>query len=469
MKPLLKILLLFFALRSSGQSKYCKENFLFVKKYIEENSASFKDNINKKNKSAYNQFSTNLLNKIPSNCDTCDCAKLIETLLKYFKDNHLSVNKKTKIFNENNDYELNEFFKTKEFVETEKISLDSNYLQNLYAKKLTEIEGIYIENGSDYYKVALINIGNSNIYKGIIIETKTRFWQVGQVKFEITLNSDTTFITKRYDKFHKKLIENGSFSNSNLIGLNYRKYNAEKAKPKYFEFKLLNDSICYLQLKSFSGNLFNDLDTFYKSISTIIKSKPYLVIDIRNNGGGSDACYTYLRQFFYTNPLKTDKVDILATSENIKNYEKNYAMMLADSAKFGIEALNEQQRQIQKMKKSKLHNFVNIQTEHQIILDSVLSYPKKVAILFNNQTASTAEDLIFDATQSKKVLTIGENSGGFTGYGNVIDIDIPNSDLTLSYTTIRYRKQRIFDGIGFTPHIKRDTKQDILTILQGIF
>ena len=469
MRLYITILLLILTLSSVAQNSNCRDNFFSIKKYIESNSASFSDNVNKENGERYNNFCANIVKQIPANCENCNCITFIETYLKYFKDNHLSISKKTKQFNENDSTDLNDFFKSENFLETEKIVLDSSYLQNLYLKNTKEIEGIYIENGSDYYKVAVVKINNSNNYKGVIIDSKTQCWKKGQVKFEFTLNSDTTFTSKLLNKLHQPITEDGFIKNSNLNGLNYRKYNSEKRTSKSYEFVQLNDNICYLKLSSFNGYLFKELDSFYKANTKFIKSKPYLIIDIRNNGGGSDACYANLRQFFYTNPIKTDIVDIFATPDNIKVYEKNLVMMLADSANFGFDAIKEQRSQIKKMKKSKPYKFVNIETEHNIFLDSVTFYPKKVAIVFNRQSASTAEDLIFEVLQSKKVITIGENSGGYTGYGNVCDIEIPNSNLTLSYTTIRYRKQRKYDGIGFTPKIKVDTNKDIISIIQGIF
>ena len=82
----------------------------------------------------------------------------------------------------------------------------------------------------------------------------------------------------------------------------------------------------------------------------------------------------------------------------------------------------------------------------------VKGYPQKVALLYNRNSASSCEAFIFDAQFSKKVITVGENSGGYTGYGNVMSITTPCGN-TLSWTTTRYPKQRQYDFTGIPRNI----------------
>ena len=48
----------------------------------------------------------------------------------------------------------------------------------------------------------------------------------------------------------------------------------------------------------------------------LILKTPNLIIDIRNNGGGSDRSYTELLPILYTNPIRKVGVELLSTSLN---------------------------------------------------------------------------------------------------------------------------------------------------------
>ena len=65
------------------------------------------------------------------------------------------------------------------------------------------------------------------------------------------------------------------------------------------EYKTLNDSTSYLRISSFSSELNAKIDSLYKKIDSEILKKPYLIIDVRNNGGGSDGNVYPLLKYIY--------------------------------------------------------------------------------------------------------------------------------------------------------------------------
>ena len=77
-------------------------------------------------------------------------------------------------------------------------------------------------------------------------------------------------------------------------------------------------------------------------------------------------------------------------------------------------------------------------------------YPDKIAVIYNRNCASACESFLFEIRFSKKVITVGENSGGYTGYGNVMSVTTPCGN-TLAWTTTRYRDQRQYDFVGIPP------------------
>ncbi len=87
-----------------------------------------------------------------------------------------------------------------------------------------------------------------------------------------------------FDNIFKSMtIENGQIAN-----FGYSKtQKGPKANDKPYEFKTVTDSVNYLRLSDFDAQLTHKLEAFYSEIDQTIQSKPYLIIDVRNNGGGS--------------------------------------------------------------------------------------------------------------------------------------------------------------------------------------
>jgi len=56
--------------------------------------------------------------------------------------------------------------------------------------------------------------------------------------------------------------------------------------------------------------------------------------------------------------------------------------------------------------------------------------------------------------ESSKVITLGENSGGYLGYGDVMITDTPCGNFTLRTTTTRYKNNSRYKFIGIEPLIK---------------
>ena len=96
----------------------------------------------------------------------------------------------------------------------------------------------------------------------------------------------------------------------------------------------------------------------------------------------------------------------------------------------------------------------------QVTLDTVLTNPKKIVILQNKFTASSAETLVYYAQQSKKAVIAGEASGGYTGYGDVSNVTTPNYEFTLYCSMMRYKEQLKNEVIGIQPQVQFDYTRD---------
>jgi C-terminal processing protease CtpA/Prc len=283
---------------------------------------------------------------------------------------------------------------------------------------------------------------------------------VGHVLLELKKKSETTY---------------ESIFHIGLMGFNFQNlYNAIEIKDgqipvfgffksgeksisetKSYDFKILDEKTNYIKLSSFNGSLKDELNMFYDSIEEKITSKPYLIIDLRDNGGGSEQCYFNLLPYIYTKPLQIDSVEVWVSPENIKRYEENPSDFNSNL--------------IARMKQAEPFTFIP-QVENAVttwVLDSVTTYPQKIVLLFNKNTASAAEGLITYSMQSDKVVTMGENSGGYIGYGNVMETKIPCGKFTLTCTTTKYSKNSKYEFIGIEPMHLLSPKKDWLNYAQS--
>ncbi|WP_354353605.1 S41 family peptidase [Pontibacter aydingkolensis] len=82
---------------------------------------------------------------------------------------------------------------------------------------------------------------------------------------------------------------------------NFYKPDQKNEQPeKPYEFKALDKETNYIRLSSFDRGLIDELNAFYESIASDLNSKPFLIIDLRNNGGGDERRYFKLLPYLYT-------------------------------------------------------------------------------------------------------------------------------------------------------------------------
>ncbi|HMZ95101.1 MAG TPA: S41 family peptidase [Chitinophagales bacterium] len=205
-----------------------------------------------------------------------------------------------------------------------------------------------------------------------------------------------------------------------------------------FIFKELRPSIAYIKLGTFSRAYLHKLNMLYDSSLSNIEKYSYLILDLRDNCGGSDEGWHRLLPIIYTNKFQTDKVDFWASKENIEHYFKY--KLLPNAV---LEKLRQQgENTFHTIDKGRKSSFgIKIK----------LNNPKKIIILQNRKVASATEDFILMALQSKKVITIGENTGGYTGYGNVRTVYTPDKLFILNTTTTKYQQGSQYEFVGIPP------------------
>ncbi len=243
---------------------------------------------------------------------------------------------------------------------------------------------------------------------------------------------------------------NNSWFNTKLKNRNT--YNILEGNDLTFEE--LSDDANYIHIPTFNGRWFAKISEFYEKYDSLIQSKPYLIIDVRNNGGGSDACVNPLLNYIYTKPFRDDDVDIYATRENIRKYKEWLDHMSKDTLNYSHEFIKSFSEEIDKMTSVPNKTFVSRGESEVVELDKVLPNPQRVIIITNRYCASSCETLLFWALESDKALIVGENSGGYVGYGEIGEIPTPNFNFWLGCTMSRYSNQRAYEVDGVPPHVR---------------
>lgn len=221
------------------------------------------------------------------------------------------------------------------------------------------------------------------------------------------------------------------------------------------ELKSINKSTLYFRLPTFNHNVKDRIDSLIEASLDQILETPYLILDVRDNGGGSDITYAGLIQFLYTNKITLVNNSIWSSADNIQKF-KNILMdpEYPESGKGYI-------RSLVKRLEENPNTFVKKEA-HVIRRKTVLAEPRQIIVLINRGCASSCEEFVLLARQSKKTILMGENTMGVLDYANVHHLDLPFPEWGLQYATSRSNRLPKFpiDNIGIAPTEKIATDEN---------
>jgi C-terminal processing protease CtpA/Prc len=223
----------------------------------------------------------------------------------------------------------------------------------------------------------------------------------------------------------------------------------------YIETKLLKDNIGYIAVNSMYPTE-KIIPLFDSALDSLFNTKA-LIIDIRNNGGGSSGTGFYIisRISDQSLPVFDSKVRIYSVDMFDKWFSEKDMFDIFYSVYQGIfpdmTDLDEKELQ-EKFKK----NQFRIPPQPPI-------YNKPIVVLIGPKTFSAAEDFLAPLHGTDRVTLIGKPTGGSTGQPLMINL---NNDLSVRICSRRCwcADGYEFVGKGFMPDIEVDeTIEDILS------
>lgn len=180
-----------------------------------------------------------------------------------------------------------------------------------------------------------------------------------------------------------------------------------------------------------------------------------MIVDIRNNGGGQDEYYQQLSALIYTNPYESKGVEWYASEGNIRTFEEVLKTGEVRNGEEGIKWINE----LLAVMKKNVGGFVihpEMGKDVTVREDTVYLYPKRVGIIINERNASSAEQFILEAKESKKVVLFGNrNTAGVLDYSNRVQEDFPSGNYEFYWPMTRSRRlpEHPIDNIGIVPEV----------------
>lgn len=440
-KPTL-ITLLVLPILMFSQNCDCESNFNWVKTTFEKNDAGFAYALESKGEQAYQVHNESFIQRIKSIEDPNECVGTIREWLSFFRSGHVYVGISGKAGTSNSetpsDKDIIERYK-----DSEKINVDlKEFTKYLESKKVVDYEGIWV---SEPYKMGVKKIKDE--YIGFIIEADGVYWTKGQIKFKIKADNSSVYYMRDHSEQAFPTVEllDDNYLKTGFVTLKRvaPKYDGNPAIERYFKaidankpyFEIIDDRTTYLRIPTFNGAEKDVIDSVIAANKDLILKTPNFIIDIRDNGGGSDRSYYELLPILYTNPIRTVGMEYLSTS---LNNQRMLDFINDPSYEFNEEEKKWARESYDILEKQK-GEFVNLDSTIVDITtyNTIHEFPKNVGIIINERNGSTAEQFLLAAKQSKKVKLFGTTTVGVLDISNMYVVKSPCNDLELGYSLSR--------------------------------
>ena len=336
----------------------------------------------------------------------------------------------------------------------------SSYVQGLWKPSFIQTKII----GDNVYFI------KDNSYRKNNISSGDRIVKINGVLISKSIENTKKYIAASTPQWINQMLENYgyliNFNHKNYATIEYEHDNKiykQKIYPspqknvkesKTVEYKMLKNNIGYIAVNSmYSGKTENLFDT---ALDSLFDTKA-LIIDIRENGGGSSNVGFHILSRTSKNKLPYFKGKVrLYTVDKFDKWFSNddrfdifydiYQNVILDSEKINKDLLEK--------KFTEISGFISPQTP---------IYDKPIVILIGPKTFSAAEDFLAPLHGTDRVTLIGKPTGGSTGQPLFLQL---SGELSAKICSRRCwcSDGYEFVGKGFIPDIEiNETLDDILS------
>ncbi|HEX8170342.1 MAG TPA: S41 family peptidase [Thermoanaerobaculia bacterium] len=340
---------------------------------------------------------------------------------------------------------------------------EESVMAKLGAKR-EPLEGVW-RMGGGRYRVAVMR--NGARYSAVIVSTQSEAWKPGEVKAELTPRADGTFDVLLRIGDHSEVQTTASLvvGGDVLDVKDWGRWNREWPVPNdpdaaarvYPSDALFlhrySPKTLWLRIPDFNSARAAPLRELIAAHESDLASTPNLIIDLRDNGGGSDFVYRPLEPLLYSRPTINISAEMRASPDNIALHKATAERLKKDAPDVArhMEELDAKMR-------AHVGEYVP-QYDRPFSIDrrdKVLPSPRRIAVLIDN-CSSTAEELVLLARQSRKVTLFGRrNSAGVLDFANVQTMPLPSGRYTMQWATSRSMRlpEDPVDPDGIAPDIR---------------
>jgi hypothetical protein len=378
-----------------------------------------------------------------------DSLQLLRSYLNFFRDPHLFIREKHPV--------------QQPGISRRSAKLDiemSDFLKRIETPR-DDLEGIWASAG---YKVGIVKEGDRHI--AFIIEADPAWWLPYEIKFVIHDAENMTFHARdhsehasRYSLIEKAILHveslNAAFvKETPKPEISPEALQTAMVKVEGFYAEPLSDKTAFVRIAGFGHDRIPRIQKVVDDNRSMLESRENLIIDVRNNPGGSSMAFLPLLPLISTNPMREMSAEFMATTTFLNLRKKNLE-------KYEGEELERQKRIVARMEDS-LGGFFRMSDEPRDVsirtVEAVSEKPRNVVILINKGCASATEQFVFLARQSKKVKLVGVGTYGALDYGNAMEFDFGCPEFILVMPTFRTLRLPDYpiDNIGIQPDIYLD-------------
>ncbi len=453
-KCIITILILVISLSSFSQDDCnCEQALNQLIEKVESDYPGFKE------KTTYELIYSNFKEGLKSqskNIQEQDCFDLLKTYLGYFKDGHIGLSK-------TGDKEVAQP-EEKDSKSYSKIKISTKDFYKYISSSTDELEGVW-KSGS--YKVGIIK--KDNEYQAFIIETDNKFWKANEVKFSLMNDGKANYFMgdhslreDNYELFDGAILSFKNTKSAFLKELPKPTLTENEIQMKLneiegFYFKKLTDKTVLLRLSAFDYFYVERIEKLIDANINLIENCENLIIDVRDNNGGTDNAYEKLLPYICTNSIRSLGTEYLVTPTLIDGLQ-NWLDQTPDEEKYLKD--KKMVRGWIKLFKNHMGEFVDPDSTDVYITEVEIAVhsPEQVIILANKNTASSGEAFLFRMKQSKKVKILGTPSYGALDYASQRYFEFGCANYQLLLPTWRARRLPDYpiDNIGVQPDIYLD-------------
>jgi hypothetical protein len=344
-----------------------------------------------------------------------------------------------------------------------------DYFKDKISKnQFSDVEGIWT-NADTSLKLAIQRF-STNVFKGIVLESKDAKVPVGLVYFTLTATKNG-FIAKEYNSFITTEVPAkqkgnllqiwnhsmfGKIYPTNFTNSEQKELETWKNNNNGLSFQKLSTKTAYLKVPTF----FNNDDKIQQLVvknDSIIRKCENLIVDLTGNGGGNTGWISFL-PYFMTNAVIQYDTYLRVTPDNVKS-------KLEDLKPFAINPIPVEYKKYfpDEIAAAYKRAYQELPTTKKLYypipgvtfpLDSIIVNPKKIALVVDDLCGSSTEYFFFISKQSKKTISYGTNTIGmmdYEGMSNPTAMPYEKFILTIPIVKSSWTDINPIDQKGFKP------------------